>query len=113
MVKIEAVIQPLKLDEAKAALEELEIRDITITEVLDHGSASVSYYYRGAEYRGGVARIKLEVLVSEDNVDQVIAAVMRAARTRESGNRDGRILVYEVADAVSIHSGAHMQHTLR
>jgi nitrogen regulatory protein PII len=112
MVKIEAVIQPLKLEETRAALDALEVREITMSEVQDHGAASLSCFYRGAEYRSAVARIKLEMLVSGDNVDEVIAALMRAARTRESGDRDGRILVYDLADAIKIHSGVHVQHTL-
>ena len=111
-MKIEAVIHPFKLEEAKAALEALDIREITISEVLDHGGTAATFSYRGAEYRAAVARVKLEILVSGDSVDEVIAAVMRAARTPARGDRDGRILVYEVADAIRIHSGVHVQYTL-
>jgi nitrogen regulatory protein P-II 1 len=111
MVKIEAVIQPHKLEEATAALAELDICEITISEVLDYG-ASVSTYYRGSEYRSAVSRVKVEMLVADDDVDAVTSAVLRAAKTREAGDRDGRILVYQVADAIRIHSGVHIQHVL-
>jgi nitrogen regulatory protein PII len=68
MVKIEAVIQPHKLEEATAALAELDVYEITISEVVDYG-ASVSTYYRGSEYRSAVSRIT--------------SALLRAAKTRD------------------------------
>jgi nitrogen regulatory protein P-II 1 len=107
MVKIEALIHPFKMEEARAALEALDVREFTACEVFDHGEASGTSVYRGAAYRSAAARIKLEMLVSRDDVDSVIEAVMRAARTRERGDRDGRILVYQIADAINIHSGTH------
>lgn len=112
MIKLEAVIHPFKLEDAKEVLRELEVRDITISDVLDHGAASVTSYYRGASYRASVSRVKLEMLVSDERADQVVSALMRATRTTASGDRDGRILVYEVADAIRIHSGVHLQYTL-
>jgi nitrogen regulatory protein P-II 1 len=108
MVKIEAVIQPLKLEEVRAALETLEIREITISQVMQNGDASAPYFYRGAEYRNAAARVKLEVLVSPDRVDEVISAVMRASDTSESGEPGGKILTCQVANASRIHSGVHV-----
>jgi len=112
MVKIEAVIQPSKLEDTKAALEAVDIREMTISDVLDHGHGCSKSFYRGAEYRSAVGRVKLEMLVCDDAVDSVISSVMRAARTGVAGDIDGRILVYEIADAINIHSGARLQYTL-
>jgi nitrogen regulatory protein P-II 1 len=111
MLKIEAVIQPSRLEETRAALEALDIREITVSEVLNHGSGGTRSFYRGAEYRSAVGRVKLEMLVSNDSLDSVISSVVQAARTRSAGDIDGKILVYEVADAINIHSGTHLQYT--
>jgi nitrogen regulatory protein P-II 1 len=112
MVKIEAVIQPSKLEGIKAALAAVDIRELTVSDVLDHGNGCTRSFYRGAEYRSAVGRVKLEMLVSNDAVDSVISSVIRAARTCAAGDIDGRILVYEIADAINIHSGARLQYTL-
>ena len=113
MLKIEAVIQPFKLDEVKAALDNLGIEEVMISAVLDHGGRMAQdLYYRGASYRADVTRIKLEMLVSSDGADDVIEALSRAARTREPGE-DGTILVYEVADAIRIRSGERIQFAIR
>ena len=110
MLKIEAIIQTSRFEDTKAALEALDIRELIVSEVMDHGHGYATKFYRGAEYHAPIGRIKLEMLVSNDAMDSVISSVMRAARTRVPGDIDGRILVYEVADAINIHSGEHLQY---
>jgi nitrogen regulatory protein P-II 1 len=110
MLKIEAVIQPSRLEDTRTALEALGIWEITVSEVLDHGHGYATSFYRGSEYRSAVSRVKVEALVSNEALDSVISGVMRAARTRAAGDIDGKILVYEVADAIYIHSGEHLQY---
>jgi nitrogen regulatory protein PII len=112
MLKIDAIIQASRFEETKAALEALEIREFIASEVMDHGHGFATTFYRGAEYHAPFGRVKLEMLVSNDAADSVISSVMRAARTRGAGDIDGRILVYEVADAINIHSGEHLQYVM-
>ncbi len=109
MLKIDAIIQASRFEDTKAALEALDIRELIVSEVMDHGHGYTSFY-RGTEYHAPSGRVKLELLVQDDAMDSVISSVMRAARTRVSGDIDGRILVYEVADAINIHSGEHLQY---
>jgi nitrogen regulatory protein P-II 1 len=112
MVKIEALIHPFKLDDVKATLEKLYVGVTVISEVMSHGGpAKYKAYYRGAEYHVDVPRLKLEMLVSSERADEIIDAVLRVARTSVPGD-DGTILVYEVADAIQIRTGAHLQYTL-
>jgi len=112
MVKIEALVRSNKLDEIKAMLESLEIPEIAISEVFSNGGPMApTAMYRGAEYRVNIPRVKLELLVSSLRVDEVVQAVSRAARTGAPGD-DGTILVYEIADAIRIRSGTHVEFTL-
>jgi nitrogen regulatory protein PII len=112
MVKIEAVIQPFKLDDVKTTLEDLSVEVTMISEVLDHGTLpGRKARYRGAEYCVDTPRVKLEILASSERADEIVDALLRVARTSLSGD-DGRILVYEVADAVRIRTGARLQYTL-
>jgi len=111
MVKIEAVIQPTKLDDVKATMRDLGIQAI-ISEVMNHGGPNVQKaFYRGAEYSLDAPMLKLEMLVSSERADEVIGALSGAARTRLPGD-DGHILIYEVADAIRIRNGVHLQFTL-
>jgi nitrogen regulatory protein P-II 1 len=112
MQKIEAVIQPFKLDDVKTALKGLGIGPIMISEVLEHGGLVVQKaFYRGTEYCADIPKVKLEMLVSSLRTDEVIEALSRAARTTLPGD-DGTILVYEVADGIRIRSGARIQFAL-
>ncbi len=110
MVKIEAIIQPFKFDEVRQALECLGVAKTLIHYVMSHGDGRIKAYYRGAEYPAELPRIKIELLAPSDRVDEIVSALMRAART--SAGDDGMILVFEVADAIRIHNGAHLQYTL-
>ena len=106
MVKIEAVIQPSRLADVTAALRDLDVARVSISEVLSHGgSHSQKVVYRGFEYATDTPMMKLELLVSSLCADEAVEAISRAARTRRDCD-DGAILVFEVAEAVSIRSGA-------
>ncbi len=112
MVKIEVVIQPFKLDDVKATLEDLGVEITMISEVMDHGTLpGRRARYRGAEYCLDTPRVKLEILASSERTDEIVDALLRVARTTLSCD-DGRILVYEVADAIRIRTGARFQYTL-
>jgi nitrogen regulatory protein P-II 1 len=112
MLKIEAIVQPFRLDPIKLALDGLGIEGITICHVLDHrGPLGLKAFYRGAEYYVEVPRVKLEMLVSSLRADEVIEALLQAARTNGPGD-DGTILVTEVADAISVRSGERVHLTV-
>jgi nitrogen regulatory protein P-II 1 len=112
MVKVEAIVEPFKLDEVKAALADLRIGHITILHVMDHaGPAGLKAFYRGAEYHIDVPKVKLEMVVSAHRADEVIDVISHAARTDVAGD-DGTILVYEIADAVRIRNGRRMEFAL-
>ena len=112
MIKVEAFIHPSKLEDAKAVLERLCIRGVIISVAFDHGDGrGQTLFYRGAEYHADALRSRLEMLVSPLQVDEVVEALSRAARTPGSAD-DGRILLYEVAGAIHIKSGNSMQPSL-
>ena len=104
MKKIEAIIQPFKLDEVKTALEALGVDGMTITEVRGHGrQKGHKEVYRGQEYNVDLLpKIKIEMVVPAGLADEVIRGVAAAARTGKIG--DGKIFVYEVAEAVRIRN---------
>src|SRR5260221_9943110 len=104
MKKIEAVIQPHKLEEVKEALKGIGIDGMTITEVRGHGrQKGHKEIYRGMEYQVDVLpKVKLEIVVPSARADEVIRALAGAARTGRIG--DGKIFVYEVAEAIRIRN---------
>src|SRR3974377_500967 len=105
MKKIEAIIQPFKLDEVKEALVGIGIDGMTITEVRGHGrQKGHKEAYRGHEYKVDlIPKIKLEMVVPPGRVEEVIAAVTKAAQTGKIG--DGKIFVCAIAQAVRIRNG--------
>jgi nitrogen regulatory protein P-II 1 len=112
MIKIEAIVQPFRLDAIKLALDGLGINRITISHVLDHGGPmALKAVYRGAEYYVDVPRVKLEMLISSLQTDEVIDTILQAARTDGPGE-DGTILVTEVADAISVRTGERVRSTI-
>jgi nitrogen regulatory protein P-II 1 len=112
MIKIEAIVQPFRLDSVKLALDGLGINRITISHVLDHGGPlALKAVYRGAEYYVDVPRVKLEMLVSSLQTDDVIDAILQAARMDGPGD-DGTILVSEIADAISVRTGERLRSTI-
>src|SRR5580700_310953 len=104
MKKIEAVIQPFKLDEVKEALKAIGIDGMTISDVRGHGrQKGHKEVYRGQEYNVDLLpKIKLELVVPTERYDEVLRALSSAARTGKIG--DGKIFVYEVAEAIRIRN---------
>lgn len=105
MKKIEAIIQPFKLDAIREALVAIGVDGITVCAVRGHGrQKGHTEVYRGHEYRVDLLpKIKLEVIVEADRADQVVESVAEAARTGKMG--DGKIFVYDVAQAIRIRNG--------
>jgi len=98
MQKIEAVIQPSKLDEVKDALIELGVQGITVLEARGH-----TEFYRGREYAVDLLpKVKLELVVADAMVEKVIQAICSAARTGKIG--DGKIFVSRVEEAIRIRN---------
>ncbi len=105
MKKIEAIIKPFKLDEVKEALQEVGLQGITVTEARGFGrQKGHTELYRGAEYVVDfLPKVKLEVAVKADLVDQVIEAVSKAAQTGKIG--DGKLFVWDLEQVVRIRTG--------
>jgi nitrogen regulatory protein P-II 1 len=104
MLKIEAVIQPAKLESVKEALLEVGIEGITILEARGHGrQKGHSEFYRGREYTVDlIPKVKLEIVIHDDLQDKVIQAILGAARTGLIG--DGKIFVSRVEEAIRIRN---------
>jgi len=105
MKKVEAIVRPFKLDDVKEALNELGVQGMTVTEVKGFGrQKGHSELYRGAEYVVDfLPKVKLEVVVPDNLVDQVVDRISEAARTGKVG--DGKIFILDVLDAVRIRTG--------
>ena len=105
MKKIDAIIQPFKLDEVKAALTGIGIEGMTISEVHGHGrQKGHREAYRGKEYQVDMLpKVKLEMVVPSDRSEEVIQVLARAAQTGKIG--DGKIFVSEISEAVRIRNG--------
>ena len=105
MKKIEAVIKPFKLDEVREALSDVGITGLTVTEVKGFGrQKGHTELYRGAEYVVDfLPKIKIEIVVSSENCDGAIEAIIKAARTGKIG--DGKIFVSDVQQVVRIRTG--------
>jgi nitrogen regulatory protein P-II 1 len=104
MKKIEAIIQPHKLEEAKEALKAIGIDGMTVLEVRGHGrQKGHKEIYRGQEYQVDLLpKIKLEMVVPDARADEVIRTLVAAARSGKIG--DGKIFVYDVAEAIRIRN---------
>ena len=107
MKKVEAIVKPFKLDDAKAALAGIGVLGLTVTEVQGFGrQKGHSELYRGAEYVVDfLPKVKIEVVVSDDRAEKVVLALAEAARTGKIG--DGKIFVMPVEDALRIRTGEH------
>ena len=105
MKKIEAIIKPFKLDEVKDALQEAGIQGITVLEAKGFGrQKGHTELYRGAEYVVDfLPKVKLEVVVTDDQLDGAIEAIRTAAETGRIG--DGKIFVSDIAQAIRIRTG--------
>jgi len=104
MQKIEAIIQPSKLDAVKDALTEIGVEGMTILEARGHGrQKGHTEFYRGREYSVDLLpKVKLELVVSEEMTEKAVAAICTAARTGKIG--DGKIFISKIDDAIRIRN---------
>ena len=105
MKKIEAIVKPFKLDEVREALSELGVTGLTVTEVKGFGrQKGHTELYRGAEYVVDfLPKVKLEIIVKDEVVTQVVDAVLKSAKTGRIG--DGKIFVTSVEQVIRIRTG--------
>jgi nitrogen regulatory protein P-II 1 len=105
MKKIEAIIQPFKLEEVKEALKNIGIDGMTISEVRGHGrQKGHKEVYRGQEYNVDLLpKVRFDLVVPNERLEEVVDAITTAARTGKIG--DGKIFVYDVAEAIRIRNG--------
>ena len=104
MKKIEAIIQPHKLEDVKEALKAIGIDGMTLTEVRGHGrQKGHKEVYRGQEYNIDLLpKMKIELVVSDARLEEVLRTLTTAARTGKIG--DGKVFVYDVAEAIRIRN---------
>ena len=105
MKKLECIIRPFKLEEVKEALSNVGVRGMTVSEVRGFGrSRGHTELYRGSEYTiEFVPKLKIEIVVAEENVDKVVEAVQQAAATGKIG--DGKIFVIPIDETIRIRTG--------
>ncbi len=105
MKKIEAIIKPFKLDEVKDALGEVGIQGMTVTEVKGFGrTGGKKEVYRGSAYVVDfVPKVKVEVVVADSMIGQVVESIEKAGKTGRIG--DGKIFVYDMEEAIRIRTG--------
>ena len=112
MKKVEAIIKPFKLDEVKEALQDIGVQGLSVLEVKGFGrQKGHTELYRGAEYVVEfLTKVKIEVVLAEDQVDAAITAITGAAKTDKIG--DGKIFVSSVDQAVRIRTGESGEEAL-
>ena len=105
MKKVEAIIKPFKLDEVKDALVEIGIGGMTVTEVRGFGQQKGhTEIYRGTEYViDFLPKVKIEVIVRDEDVEKVVETIMKTAHTGRVG--DGKIFIIPVEDVIRIRTG--------
>ncbi len=105
MKKIEAIIRPEKLDEVRKAIEAVGYPGVTITEAEGHGKQKgLTQQWRGETYRVDfLPKVKLDIVVSDADVERIIQALIKAAKTGAVG--DGKIFVSDVRDVIKIRTG--------
>jgi len=104
MKKIEAIIQPFKLEPVKEALKNIGIDGMTITEVRGHGrQKGHKEVYRGQEYNVDLLpKMKIELVVTDARLNEVVKTLTEAARTGKIG--DGKVFIFDVAEAIRIRN---------
>jgi nitrogen regulatory protein P-II 1 len=104
LIKIEAIIRPQRIDEVKAALDDIGVTGMTVTEVRGAGKQKgYTQHYRGAEYTVNlIQKLKIEIVADDGDVERVVQAIVTAARTGEIG--DGKIFLIPVSDAIRIRT---------
>ena len=112
MKLIIAIIKPFKLDEVKEALSQVGIEGMTVTEVKGFGrQKGHTEIYRGSEYTVDfLPKVKIEIVVSDDIRDKVVAAIVSAAKTGKIG--DGKIFVLPLEDVIRIRTDEHGDHAV-
>ncbi len=105
MIKVEALIRPQKLEDVKSALSDIGIKGLTVTEVRGSGKQKgYTQHYRGAEYTVNLLqKLKIEIVVKDDDAQEVAQTIVKAARTGEIG--DGKIFLIPVAEVIRIRTG--------
>jgi nitrogen regulatory protein P-II 1 len=105
MKKIEAIIKPFKMDDVREALSEVGVSGMTVTEVKGFGrQKGHTELYRGAEYNVDfLPKVKVELIVANEQVERCIEAIMNTAQTGKIG--DGKIFVYDVERVIRIRTG--------
>ena len=105
MKKIEAIIKPFKLEDVKEALKDIGVQGLTVTEVKGFGrQKGHTELYRGAEYAiDFLPKIKLEIVVAEDQVVKVVDAITESAKTGKIG--DGKIFIFPMEEVIRIRTG--------
>jgi nitrogen regulatory protein P-II 1 len=105
MKKIEAIIQPFRLEPVKEALHAISVQGMTVAEVKGFGrQKGIREVYRGMEYQVDfLPKVKIEVVASDDKVQSIVETIMTSARTGRIG--DGKIFVYPVAEVIRIRTG--------
>ncbi len=105
MKKIEAIIKPFKLDDVREALSGIGVTGMTVTEIKGFGrQKGHTELYRGAEYVVDfLPKLKLEIVIAEEKVDECVEAITQAARTGKIG--DGKIFVFPVEEVIRIRTG--------
>ena len=104
MKKVDAIVKPFKLDEVKDKLNEIGVQGITVTEVKGFGrQKGHTELYRGAEYVVDfLPKVKMEIVIADTQVDEVIDTIMKAAQTGRIG--DGKIFVTDLLDVIRIRT---------
>ncbi|MFU8819093.1 MAG: P-II family nitrogen regulator [Desulfurivibrio sp.] len=112
MKKIEAIIKPFRLDEVKEALSKLGLKGMTLTEVKGYGrQRGHTEIYRGSEYVVDfIPKVKLEIIVEAQRVDEVVACIREAANTGKIG--DGKIFVLPVEQVIRVRTGERGQEAI-
>lgn len=112
MIKVEAIIRHTRLEQAKDALDNLGFHGLTVTTVRGAGrQRGQTHHYRGAEYTLTlVDKVKIETVVPDDAVDEVVEALVQAAFTGEVG--DGKIFILPVLDAIRVRTGEKGERAL-
>jgi nitrogen regulatory protein P-II 1 len=105
MKKIEAIIQPFRLEPVKDALHEISVEGMTVSEVKGFGrQKGIREVYRGMEYQVDfLPKVKIEIVASDDKVQLILDTIVGKARTGRIG--DGKIFVYPVAEVIRIRTG--------
>jgi nitrogen regulatory protein P-II 1 len=112
MKKVEAIIKPFKLDEVKEALQEIGVQGLSVLEVKGFGrQKGHTELYRGAEYVVDfLPKVKIEVVLGDDQVDAAIEAIVNAAKTDKIG--DGKVFVSDISQAIRIRTGESGEEAL-